>query len=246
MNWGIQPGSGGKVLLSCEEIAAADLMRGFLGLPVHLRPYKVWESMVTLDLVRKHNPSGSARFVDLGSRHGVLLPWLARLGYQHLFGCDLNYPFPPIRTWLKTGHVYSALQTATWILNRRLQLSRQDLCRTNYASGSFDLVSSLSVIEHVPDPEAAIAEMRRLLKPSGLAAISTDYWQTPIVTDGKHTCGQPMRIYDRETIGTGLIQLAERQGLELCGPVDFRCAQPLVSFMGVEYTFIVLLFRVSH
>jgi SAM-dependent methyltransferase len=38
----------------------------------------------------------------------------------------------------------------------------------DYADGSFDVVISNQVLEHVPDPEALIADVHRLLRPGGL------------------------------------------------------------------------------
>jgi ubiquinone/menaquinone biosynthesis C-methylase UbiE len=43
--------------------------------------------------------------------------------------------------------------------------------RDVYADGFFDLVVSFSVMEHLPRPERALAEMHRVLKPGGLAII---------------------------------------------------------------------------
>jgi SAM-dependent methyltransferase len=36
-----------------------------------------------------------------------------------------------------------------------------------FADGSFDLITSISVIEHIPDEQSAIATMWRLLRPGG-------------------------------------------------------------------------------
>jgi len=41
------------------------------------------------------------------------------------------------------------------------------------ADGSFDLVLCLQVLEHVPDPAAAVAELRRAVRPGGRVLLST-------------------------------------------------------------------------
>jgi SAM-dependent methyltransferase len=57
-----------------------------------------------------------------------------------------------------------------------------------FASGSADVVVCSQVLEHVPDPAAALAEMARVLKPGGRVFLSThgnfiyhphptDYWR---------------------------------------------------------------------
>jgi SAM-dependent methyltransferase len=44
-----------------------------------------------------------------------------------------------------------------------------DVCKLPFDDESFDLVLSFAVLEHVTDPEAAVAEMARSLKPGGLS-----------------------------------------------------------------------------
>ncbi|WP_415910605.1 class I SAM-dependent methyltransferase [Oleiharenicola sp. Vm1] len=43
-----------------------------------------------------------------------------------------------------------------------------------YANGSLDTIVSISVIEHIPAIERALAEMYRCLKPGGRLLITTD------------------------------------------------------------------------
>lgn len=52
-----------------------------------------------------------------------------------------------------------------------------DLCQVNpvLADCSFDFVVCTEVLEHVLEPFRAVAEMLRLLKPSGLAFVSTPF-----------------------------------------------------------------------
>ncbi len=53
-----------------------------------------------------------------------------------------------------------------------------------FASQSFDLVFSTEVIEHTPDPPAAVAEMWRVLRPGGRLVLSTPnhLWLWPVRT----------------------------------------------------------------
>lgn len=46
-----------------------------------------------------------------------------------------------------------------------------DLQSLPFASGSFDIVYASHVLEHVPDDRAAIAEIRRILAPGGIAIL---------------------------------------------------------------------------
>ena len=55
----------------------------------------------------------------------------------------------------------------------RLAFERADVARLPYDDGSFDLVTCFEVIEHVPDPGAVLGELRRVLAPGGVLAISS-------------------------------------------------------------------------
>lgn len=44
----------------------------------------------------------------------------------------------------------------------------EDLTRLTYADGAFDLVLTSETLEHVPDPDAALREIHRVLAPGGL------------------------------------------------------------------------------
>jgi SAM-dependent methyltransferase len=54
----------------------------------------------------------------------------------------------------------------------RPQVLQMDSCRLRFADASFDLVYCRSVLQHVPQPQAAIREMRRVLRPGGIAYVS--------------------------------------------------------------------------
>jgi SAM-dependent methyltransferase len=50
---------------------------------------------------------------------------------------------------------------------------RADVADLPFDDGAFELVVSFETIEHVPDPERALAEMRRVLSPEGTLVVST-------------------------------------------------------------------------
>lgn len=62
------------------------------------------------------------------------------------------------------------------------RICHEDMLKLSYADESFDLVVHSDTLEHVPDVNAALAELYRVLKPGG-ATIFT----VPIVSDGRQT-----------------------------------------------------------
>lgn len=48
-----------------------------------------------------------------------------------------------------------------------------DTCRLAYRDGTFDVVISSEVIEHVRDPGSAVRELTRVLKPGGILVLTT-------------------------------------------------------------------------
>lgn len=48
-----------------------------------------------------------------------------------------------------------------------------DLRKLPFADDEFDLITCFEAIEHVPDPEIVLDELRRVLRPEGLVALST-------------------------------------------------------------------------
>jgi SAM-dependent methyltransferase len=85
------------------------------------------------------------------------------------------------------------------IRKRRSNIDRvvlQDMTRCELPSSSFDGVLAVEVIEHVPDDEAFVAQIARVVKPGGWAYLTTpngDYIKKP---DG----GDHIRHYKRDEL----------------------------------------------
>jgi SAM-dependent methyltransferase len=79
-----------------------------------------------------------------------------------------------------------------------------DAAALPFAAGSFDLVLCTEVLEHVPDPDAMLHEIRRVLGPRGALALTTP------LTWGVHAA----QDFHRWT-GAGLERLLRRSGFDI-------------------------------
>ena len=87
--------------------------------------------------------------LDVGCGEGVLtFEWAERLGDGRIVGIDLEDP---------------GLQ-AEWATRRRpnLEYRVEEATQLSFSDGEFDVATAIEVLEHVPDPEATVAEMTRV------------------------------------------------------------------------------------
>jgi len=85
--------------------------------------------------------------------------------------------------------------------------------------GSYDAILCNAVLEHVPDPERAMAEFHRLLAPGGTLVVSVPFLQ-PF-----HPTPYDFRRYTR----TGLEQLGQRAGFQV---VEMHAVHSLAQTLG--------------
>jgi len=71
-------------------------------------------------------------------------------------------------TWIK----YASERAAARGLSGRFSFQQGEADRLPFADNSFDLTTCQTVLIHLPDPGAAIAEMLRVTKPGGLVAVA--------------------------------------------------------------------------
>jgi SAM-dependent methyltransferase len=67
----------------------------------------------------------------------------------------------------------------------------QDLQQLTFPDESFDLIMSSHVMEHVPDPWQALAEVRRVLRPGGRYVFSIPWRKDPLVETLARAVAEP-------------------------------------------------------
>jgi 2-polyprenyl-3-methyl-5-hydroxy-6-metoxy-1,4-benzoquinol methylase len=89
--------------------------------------------------------------LDVGCGEGVLtVEWADRLGGGRVVGIDLD----------------DDKLRAEWEARSRpnLEFRAEEATRLSFGDGEFELASAIEVLEHVPDPEATVAEMARVAR----------------------------------------------------------------------------------
>ena len=96
--------------------------------------------------------------LDVGCGEGVLtVEWAERLGDRRVVGIDLDDP--KLR--------------AEWEQRKRpnLEFRAEEATRLTFADDEFDLAAAIEVLEHVPEPEATLAEMARVARSHLLVSV---------------------------------------------------------------------------
>ncbi len=121
-----------------------------------------WSNRFYARLALSHGPK-TGRLLEVGTGLGHLLLWLT--GRYQVVGTDINaYALQEARRNVPQAEF--------------LEQSAEDL--SAFADGSFQVVIAKHVVEHLPEPEKAIAEMSRVLAKGGLLILATPNWDSPM------------------------------------------------------------------
>ncbi len=107
-----------------------------------------------LRTTRRFVEVSGADVLVVGCRHGRELPLWLDAGVRSVTALDY---VPRHDAWDRYRHA-----------GRRLRFLSGDARRLPFRDGAFDIVSSEALLEHVQQPDRAIAEFHRVVKPQGL------------------------------------------------------------------------------
>ena len=145
-------------------------------------------------------PAGG-RFLDLGCDDGSrTVQFAAAARAREIHGVELDG---------------DSAETAR---GRGVKVAKADLNRAlPFPAGMFDVIVSNQVIEHLPDTDRFVSEVRRLLRPGGVAVTSTENlaswhnigaltlgWQPfslSNVTSSRSGLGNPLALHRHESVG---------------------------------------------
>ena len=117
-----------------------------------------------------------------------------------------------------------------------------DLMQTPFENESFDIVTSLSVVEHSVDVNKFAQECHRILKPEGKLFVSFDYWPEKINTKGILLYNLEWNIMDRYEAFL-MVSAFLSKGFALTSQIDWTVQDKVIDetfcspAKGIGYTF---------
>lgn len=118
-------------------------------------------------------------------------------------------------------------------------VTRGDARRLPFAAASFDSITCLDVLEHLPRPEEALAEMARVLRPGALLILLTpnrELFKERILVALRALGFRQKQPYDRPLPLAGLRRLIGGAGLRVEAEAAVRCWDDMPLVRAVSWS----------
>lgn len=137
---------------------------------LYLHASKQWEYLFVLAMLDDYAlvPGVSLRIADLGGGRGALAAYLTTLGHQ-VTVYDIDY------LWDHRGDQTVEQRYRAWVKEHGYRAEYGPLFNVPANDQEFDVVVSVSVLEHVPFKFFALKEALRIVKPGGLLVMTFDF-----------------------------------------------------------------------
>ncbi|MFD1561242.1 methyltransferase domain-containing protein [Paraburkholderia silviterrae] len=174
----------------------AHARREDVGLYIHAS--KQWEYLYVERRIEERFGANRCNLAiaDIGGGRGALTPYLAARGHRvHLY--DIDY------LWDAGGDERVERRFLAWAARERIGAQFASLYNLPAEDASFDVVLSVSVVEHIVYKQYALKEALRVLKPGGLLILTFDYAAGP----DRFEDGMRREIFDAKRLNDALAAL---------------------------------------
>lgn len=110
-----------------------------------------------------------------------------------------------------------------------------DVTRLAFADETFDVVRAERVLQHVPDPDAVLAELLRVTRRGGLMSLVDTDWQSLVIDGVRDDLVRRLseRIWPGSTTGRSAMGRTLRRRMRSGGLADITCVPVTLCFTSV-------------
>jgi 2-polyprenyl-3-methyl-5-hydroxy-6-metoxy-1,4-benzoquinol methylase len=222
--------NGSSVLLNSNQIYDSEILCEICNIRKHHDRTKTWDLLGFVSTVLRYAPNKSLKIMDAGSgSKAVLADRLCDIGYTNVYACDTKPNLEKIKNRSKIKYFSCNLE----------DIPVED--------NEFDIIVSMSVIEHLDNPVDSLLKLAKKLCNGGILVISTDYWPDKIDCSGIYPYGEnnpEMRIFSLEEIYE-IVDKLNANGIRLLEDFPKHSDEKVCNWERVnrKYTFLRLAFK---
>ena len=185
---------------------------------LYLHASKQWEYLFAWEQLERvaGNDLAGVRVADVGGGRGALAAYFASRGAQ-VDTFDLDY------LWDSAGDPGVEARFLRWAESRGFRPQFGSLFNLPVEDETYDVVTCISVVEHVPYKVAALREALRVLKPGGRLLLTFDFSAAPERHQDQLRC----EIFSPDSLAATLQMLA-------AGPFQFSAEELAASVRSIQ------------